>query len=106
MTMECKEIQAVMIDYLDRALDAEKAAAVRAHLIGCEECRKEVEEMRELLLAMVDQQMQQPGQGLRESFQVMLQSELNMETADDLLRGARDSRDEKIGVKGRIGWMV
>lgn len=106
MTMECKEIQAVMIDYLDRALDAEKAAAVRAHLIDCEGCRKEVEEVRELMLAMSDQEMQRPGSGLRENFQVMLQSELNMETADDLLRRPKDDRDEQVGVKGRIGWMA
>ena len=106
MNMDCKEIQAVMIDYLDRALGAEKAATVRAHLIGCEQCRKEVEELRELMLAMGDQEMQQPGQGLRENFQVMLQSELNMETADGLVRGPRDGREEKFSVRERIGWMT
>jgi hypothetical protein len=106
MNMDCKDIQAVMIDYLDRALGAEKAATVRAHLIECEQCRKEVEEIRELLLAMGDQDMQQPGQGLRDNFQVMLQSELNMETADDLVKGPRDGREEKFGVNARVGWMV
>ena len=106
MNMDCKEIQVVMIDYLDRALGAETSAAVRGHLIGCEECRKEVEELRELMLAMGDQEMRQPGAGLRENFQVMLQSELNMETADDLVRGPREGMGEKAGVKARIGWMA
>lgn len=94
-----------MIDYLDRAVDAEKGAAMRAHLINCEECRKEVDQMRELLLTMADQEMRQPGHGLRDNFQVMLQSELNMETADDLLRRPRDGKEEKAVIKGRIGWM-
>lgn len=106
MNMDCKDIQAVMIDYLDRALGAEKAATVRAHLIGCAQCRTEVEELRELMLAMSDQEMQQPGQGLRENFQVMLQSELNMETADGLVRGPREGKEEKFGVRAKIGWMT
>jgi hypothetical protein len=106
MTMNCNEVQAVMIDYLDRAVGAETGAAIRAHLIDCEQCRKEVEEMRELLVTMADQEMRQPGAALRDNFQVMLQSELNMETADDLLRQPRDARDEKTGVVGKAGWMA
>jgi len=95
-----------MIDYLDRAVDAETGAAMRAHLINCEQCRKEVDQLRELLLTMADQEMRQPGHGLRDNFQVMLQSELNMETADDLLRRPREGKEEKAGVKGRIAWMT
>jgi hypothetical protein len=104
--MNCNEVQAVMIDYLDRAVDAETGAAMRAHLINCEQCRKEVDQLREMLLTMADQEMRQPGQGLRENFHVMLQSELNMETADDLLRRPREGKEEKAGIKGRIGWMT
>jgi hypothetical protein len=104
--MNCNEVQAVMIDYLDRGVDAETGAAMRAHLMNCEQCRKEVDQMRELLLTMADQEIRQPGQGLRDSFHVMLQSELNMETADDLLRRPRDGNAEKAVLKGRIGWMT
>jgi len=95
-----------MVDYLDRAVDAETGAAMRAHLINCEQCRKEVDQMREMLLTMADQEMRQPGHGLRDNFQVMLQSELNMETADDLLRRPMEGKEEKAGVKGRIAWMT
>jgi hypothetical protein len=106
MNMDCKEIQAIMIDYLDRAIGAEGAAAMRVHLLGCEQCRKEVEEMRELLLAMADQESRQPGPGLRENFQVMLQSELNLETTGDLLRRGRDGKEERVGPGRGIGWVV
>jgi hypothetical protein len=104
--MNCNEVQAVMIDYLDRAVDSETGAAMRAHLINCEGCRKEVDQLRELLATIADREMRQPGHGLRESFQVMLQSELNMETADDLLRSPKVGKEEKAaGVRARIGWM-
>lgn len=106
MIMDCKEVQAIMIDYLDRGIGAEAAAAMRAHLLGCETCRKEVEEMRELLLAMGDQEMKQPGPGLRENFQLMLQSELNVETADDLLHRERDEKKEPVVAMKAVGWMV
>jgi anti-sigma factor RsiW len=106
MTMECKEVQAVLIDYLDRAMDARSAAEVRVHLLGCEDCRKEVEEMRELMLAMADQEQRQPGPGLRENFQVMLQSELNMDTAGSLVRRAPGAASNAAGVRRGIGWMV
>jgi hypothetical protein len=104
--MNCNEVEAIMVDYLDRAVDAETGAAMRAHLINCEQCRKEVDQMREMLLTMADQEMRQPGHGLRDNFQVMLQSELNMETADDLLRRPMEGKEEKAGVKGRIAWMT
>ena len=104
--MDCKEVQAILIEYLDRGLDTERAAGVRAHLIGCEQCGKEVQELRELLLAMADKQQLQPGPGLRESFQDMLQSELNMETADSLVRRTRGAAPNAAGVVKGIGWMV
>ena len=113
--MNCKEIQAVIVEYLDQAgnagvggsmdgggggaaggltdggepertlLSAATMAAVASHLVTCGECRQEVEELQELMRAMRGMEMQQPGPGLRENFQLMLQSELNMVVADKLL---------------------
>jgi hypothetical protein len=83
--MNCKEIQAVIVEYLDQALDAAEMEAVAAHLATCEECRHEVEELKELMQAMAGSEMQRPGPGLRENFQLLLQSELNMVVADKLL---------------------
>ena len=44
--MTCKEIQAVIVEYLDQALDAVMMEAVTAHLATCEECRQEAGEIR------------------------------------------------------------
>jgi hypothetical protein len=92
--MNCKEVQAMMIDYLDQAMDVIYGDAIKQHLAGCDRCRREAEELQELLLAMTASEMKQPGPGLRENFQLMLQSELNMETTDRLLHEGEESRAE------------
>ena len=106
--MTCKEIQAVMVEYLDRATDAATIEAVAAHLATCEDCRQEAEELQELMRTMAGHEMRLPGPGLRENFQLMLQSELNMAVADKLLHEGGDARmggEESIRGEGeqRVG---
>lgn len=83
--MNCKEVQAVLIDHLDQALPAAAAAQITEHLASCEECRREADDLRQLLAAMKASQQQLPSPTLRENFNTMLQSELNMETMANLL---------------------
>ena len=97
--MNCKEVQTMMVDYLDQAMDVIYGDAIKQHLAGCDQCRRESEELQELLLAMTATEMRQPGPGLRENFQLMLQSELNMETTDRLLHEGGESG----GGSGRTG---
>ena len=97
--MNCKEVQTMMVDYLDQAMDVIYGDAIKQHLAGCDQCRRESEELQELLLAMTATEMRQPGPGLRENFQLMLQSELNMETTDRLLHEGEESG----GGSGRTG---
>jgi HEAT repeats len=137
--MTCKEIQAVIVEYLDQAgnagvggsmddggrgvagaggstdggepertlLSAATMAAVASHLATCGECRQEAEELQELMQAMRGIEMQRPGPGLRENFQLMLQSELNMVVADKLLHegnvGGSDGRMRDMGESGGAG---
>jgi len=100
--MNCKEIQAVMVEYLDQVLDGAIKEAVAAHLATCEECRQEAEEMKELMQTMADSEMLRPGPGVRENFRLLLQSELNMVVADKLLHESEagethQGREEKGG---------
>jgi hypothetical protein len=102
--MTCKEIQAVIVEYLDQALDAAMMEAVAAHLATCEECRQEAEELRELMQTMAGSEMLRPGPGLRENFQLMLQSELNMVVADKLLHeGDAEGGGGRMGGTGGSG---
>lgn len=73
------------MDYLDQALPAAVAAQLAEHLAGCDECRREADDLRLLLTAMKGSEQQLPSPTLRENFSTMLQSELNMETMANLL---------------------
>ena len=94
--MTCKEIQAVIVEYLDQALDAATMESVAAHLATCEECRQQAEELLELMQTMAGNDMQLPGPWPRENFQLMLQSELNMVVADKLLHEGDEQGGGKV----------
>jgi len=83
--MNCKDIEVKLIDYLDGKLDAAAAEEVRQHLAGCSACNREVEEMQQLMIAMRDSPQETPPPALRESFQIMLQSELNMQATENII---------------------
>lgn len=78
-----------MIDYLDQAMDAASAAKIKEHMDGCGECRREAEEMGVLLTAMRNSHPEIPSPGLRENFNTLLQSELNMEEMTNILQDPR-----------------
>ena len=86
------------MDYLDQALPAPLAAQLAEHLAGCEECRREADEIRQLLTAMRSSAQQQPSPTLRENFNTMLQSELNMETMANLLT----TPEKKANPRGKV----
>lgn len=90
--MNCKEIQTILIDYLDGTLDAASAEKVRQHLSDCEACRHEADDLQVLLVAMKDAVAETPPPALRESFDTMLQSELNMLTTANIIQEFKQGR--------------
>ncbi|MBS1606593.1 MAG: HEAT repeat domain-containing protein [Bacteroidetes bacterium] len=111
--MHCKEVQAVLIEYLDQSLDTGVAAVVKKHLASCPACQQEAGEMQQLLLAMKDTAMQQPGQSLRDNFQTLLQSEMNMLSMSHLLEDEEKEKDAapapgqgKPAVLSRLVWQA
>src|SRR5580658_10052728 len=95
--MNCKEIQAKLIDWLDGSLDAETAAAIAEHVAACEECSREAKELKELLATMKDSPLEVPPAVLRESFDTMLQSELNMLTTANIIQEFPAEGQDKTG---------
>ena len=107
--MNCKEIEVKLIDYLDGKLDEPAAQEVRQHLAGCAACSREAEEMRELMTAMQTSPQETPPPALRESFQIMLQSELNMQATENIIeefpgegQQTTKQRDPKHGTGAKI----
>lgn len=92
--MHCKEVQAVLIEYLDQSLDVGLAAVVKKHIDSCAACQQEVLEVQELLVVMKDSPAEKPTKGLRDNFNTLLQSELNMVSMTHLLEeNATDGGD-------------
>jgi hypothetical protein len=102
--MNCKEIQAKLIDWLDGSLDAATAAAIREHVETCAECSREAKELKELLVTMKDSPMEVPPPVLRESFDTMLQSELNMLATANIIQEFPAEGQEGYGsLSGQVG---
>jgi hypothetical protein len=110
--MHCKEIQAVLVEYLDQSLDAGVSAVVKKHIDSCPVCQQELQEVQELLLAMKDNSLEKPSRALRDNFNTLLQSELNMVSMTHLLEengtdaaGRTDNRQgRRSGDSGTRPW--
>lgn len=83
--MHCKEVQAMLIEYLDQSLDTGLAVVMKKHIDSCPVCQQEVQEVQELLLAMKGAPLEKPTGALRDNFNTLLQSELNMVSMTHLL---------------------
>jgi hypothetical protein len=75
--MECHEVQPLLIDFADNKLHGALAEEINRHLMSCDPCRSELEEIRSLFHTINDVPVEQPDGSLRENFEHMLQSELN-----------------------------
>src|ERR1700744_5607833 len=85
--MNCKDIEAKLIDYLDQRLDAASTEEMQQHLATCAACSREAEELRELFGTMSSGPLETPPSALRESFNMMLQSEINMQATTTIIEG-------------------
>lgn len=83
--MNCKDIQAKLIDYLDGRLDEASTTEIEEHLSACAACSREMEDVQELMTAMETTSLETPPAALRDSFNMMLQSELNMQTTTNII---------------------
>ncbi|MES1215361.1 MAG: zf-HC2 domain-containing protein [Bacteroidota bacterium] len=84
--MHCEEMEPLMIDYLDGQLSPAARANVEQHLKTCVVCTHALEEYKALFHAMDDTKMERPGPALKEKFDIMLQSELNIDATARILK--------------------
>ena len=102
--MHCKEVQAMLIEYLDQSLDVGLAAVVKKHIDGCAACQQEVLEVQELLVTMKNSPSEKPTGALRDNFNTLLQSELNMVSMTHLLEeNTTDDGKGKAGLQRGSG---
>lgn len=86
MKMECNEVESLLIDYLDAQLHPGDIKALEQHLHVCEACRQKLTEYKILFTSIAQDITRQPGPALREKFDIMLQSEFNIEGTTRILK--------------------
>jgi len=75
---KCYDTELLLIDYLDNQLSETSKKAVDAHIQSCEHCRKELDAYKEIFNSIASEEPVMPGIGLKENFDTMLQSEINI----------------------------
>jgi hypothetical protein len=103
MKLTCTDTELLFIDYLDNEISAPARDAVNIHLESCDYCRQEMENFRQLFKAMGQQKPELPGIMMRENFNTMLQSEINIAATSQLIKS--QSQSPVIPVKP-AGWIT
>ncbi len=75
--MKCTEVEAIIIDYLDKTLDENLRNDLEKHLETCEHCLDELKESQKVLQLMTKSEIAQPDESLRINFYHMLHSEID-----------------------------
>ncbi|HYK43767.1 MAG TPA: zf-HC2 domain-containing protein [Parafilimonas sp.] len=96
VTMQCYEAESLLIDYLDNQLHPGDKVPLEQHLQGCPSCRQTLEEYRTLFATIESDKAEKPGPALREKFENMLQSEINVESTARIVEMEKERNDRKI----------
>lgn len=72
--MNCQEIRKKMPDLLNDGLSAVETSQTRNHLLSCQDCRQEFQELNETWTRLGILEEEQPGPGLRRDFYRRLES--------------------------------
>lgn len=90
--MECFEAESMLIDYIDAQLPAAQQKVLEQHLRECETCRHALEEYKQLFSSISENKTEKPGPALKEKFDIMLQSELNIDATTHILKDPEAGR--------------
>lgn len=73
--MDCKKINSLLIDFVDKQLDTEQIKIVQNHLEKCKSCRQEVEELAVVMSEINKTSEEKPSTKLRANFMQMIKDE-------------------------------
>lgn len=74
--MKCNEIENQFSEYLENSLSEVANSDVEKHLKNCENCSKELEEMKSFLNVLDNQEMEIPSNNIRSNFEKVLAEEI------------------------------
>jgi len=71
--MECKEVNLLLVDFIDKTLDKETTEIVRKHVETCTSCAGELEQLAEVIGVLNKKQEKDPDTSLRQKFMEMVE---------------------------------
>ena len=78
--MKCEEVELLMIDYLDNALEKSQQNEIEEHLQKCDRCIDVMKDFKQIIDKIDDTKLEQPDESLRVNFYHMLHGEINKHT--------------------------
>ena len=73
--MKCENIQDKLMAFVSEELTHIESEYIQRHIIGCEDCQKEVAELKEVVETMTQMPVFHPSKNLQRNFEQMLQTE-------------------------------
>ena len=101
MNTNCNDVKSLLIDYLDGQLAPAIRDKVEDHLKGCMDCREEIVQFKKLFEEMASTKLEQPSAALKENFNLMLQSELNITATMEMLKSKEEPKIAKMRTGSR-----
>ena len=92
MNTNCSDMRLLLIDYIDGQLAPAIRSKVAEHLRSCTDCTQEMEQFKKLFDEMASVKLEQPSPALRENFNIMLQSELNIAATTEMLKKRKEAK--------------
>lgn len=102
MNMNCSEIEPLLIDYADQLLIPSLQLTVQKHLETCIHCSKELSQYKQLFTELSSTSLEKPGPRLRENFNTMLQSELNIASTVSLIKNVPERKNTSINLSSLL----
>lgn len=102
MSTNCSDLRPLLIDYIDGQLAPAIRTKVEEHLKTCRDCQEEANQFRRLFDEMAMSPLEQPSPALKENFNIMLQSELNIAATMDMLKS---KQEPKVVPMRRSAWL-
>lgn len=78
--MKCEEVELLMIDYLDNALEKSQQDEIEKHLQKCDRCIDVMKDFKQIINKIDEAEPEQPDDSLRVNFYHMLHGEINKQT--------------------------
>ena len=97
--MQCYDAESLLIDYLDKQLHPGDMAPLEQHLQSCPSCRQTLEEYKTIFTAIGSDKVEKPGPALREKFENMLQSELNIDATARIVQMEKEADRKAVPLK-------